>query len=122
MTTTIKILTSTGEFAEDKDAAALLREKQIRPALQRGERVVIDFDGVTLATQSFVHALISDMLRTQGEKALSSVEFKRCQRGVRGIVETVVQYSLESRDIAEGNLDGIEGSPKKRTAEPRKKK
>lgn len=38
--------------------------------LCRGERVVIDFDGVELATQSFIHALISDPIRQFGEDAI----------------------------------------------------
>jgi beta-phosphoglucomutase-like phosphatase (HAD superfamily) len=92
---TVKIRDLTAEFAEDKDAAAQIREEQIRPALKRQETVVLDFSGVTLATQSFVHALISDILRTFGVSALEHLEFKKCVKGVRGIVETVVQYSLE---------------------------
>src|SRR5438132_894345 len=92
---TISIKPPSGDFAEDKDAAAELRERQIRPALAGGKRVVFDFTGVRVATQSFVHALISDVLRNQGELALDRMEFKRCTKAVKGIIETVVQYSLE---------------------------
>ncbi len=92
----VAIKTSTGEFAEDKDLAAALRERQIRPALTGGQQVVLDFTGVSLATQSFVHALISDVLRSQGEQALDRIAFKGCAKSVKGIIETVVQYSLES--------------------------
>lgn len=93
---TIELLPIVGDFAEDKDVAAALRENEIRPAIASGENVVLNFAGVTLATQSFVHALISDLLRTQGESVLEKIEFKNCVPGVRGIVETVVQYSLET--------------------------
>jgi len=93
---TIELLPIVGDFAEDKDIAASLREKQIRPAIAAGGNVVLDFAGITLATQSFVHALISDLLRTQGEGVLDKIEFKNCVPGVKGIVETVVQYSLET--------------------------
>lgn len=86
------------DFAEDKDAAAAIRDDMIRPALAKRGRVVLDFTAVTLATQSFIHALISDILRTQGEKVLKRLEFKGCAPGVRGIIETVVQYSLEALD------------------------
>ena len=85
-----------GSFAEDKDAAALIRESSIRPAIISRKRVVIDFSGVSVATQSFVHALITDILRTRGEAVLDQFEFKGCSLAVRGIVETVVQYSLET--------------------------
>lgn len=98
----IKISTSTGEFAEDKDQAALLRERGIRPALRRGQRVVVDFSGIGLATQSFVHALISDVLRSEGRSALDRMVFKGCAKSVKGIIETVVQYSLESLEPENG--------------------
>ena len=92
----VKLREGVSDFAEDKDKAAEIRELQIRPALRRGERVVLDFSGVSLTTQSFIHALISGVLRSDGEKVLKRIEFKGCAPGVRGIVETVVQYSLET--------------------------
>jgi hypothetical protein len=85
-----------GDFAEDKDTAASLRERQIRQALAGRQRVVLDFKGVRVATQSFVHALLSDVLRTQGETVLDHITFRDCTKAVQGIIETVVQYSLES--------------------------
>jgi hypothetical protein len=92
----IEIKRWTGDFAEDKDAAAELREGQIREALDQGQGVVLDFEGVRVATQSFVHALVSDVLRVHGERILDRITFKGCTTAVKGIVETVVQYSLES--------------------------
>jgi hypothetical protein len=95
---TVRIKDLAAEFAEDKDAAAEIREQKIRPALKSRRKVILDFAGVTLATQSFVHALISDILRTFGPSTLDLVEFKNCVKGVRGIVGTVVEYSLEGRE------------------------
>jgi len=94
----VSIRGTTGEFAEDKDAAARMRTESIEPALDRGESVTLDFSGVRLTTQSFIHALISGPLRKHGESALEHLEFKSCSKLVRGIVETVVQYSLETID------------------------
>ena len=94
----IKLFELVGDFGEDKDAAARLREDSIKPALARGGRLALDFEGITLVTQSFVHALISDVLRTMGEGVLDRVEFKNCEVVVRGIISTVVQYSLDSAD------------------------
>jgi hypothetical protein len=98
MTITLKPLI--GDFAEDKDAAAQVREETLRPALAAGHRITLDFKGVRVATQSFIHALISDVLRQSGEQALDRMTFKDCSKAVRGIVETVVQYSLESLEGA----------------------
>jgi hypothetical protein len=95
---TVNLIKWVGDFAEDKDKAALIRESDIRPCLEKGEPIVLDFTGITLATQSFVHALISDLLRAKGEIALDLIEFKGCSASVKGIVETVVQYSLDTMD------------------------
>jgi len=86
------------DFAEDKDVAAGIREDSLRPALDRGREVALNFTGVALATQSFIHAMVSDVLRNHGEGALKLIVFKGCAPGVRGIIETVIQYSLETAD------------------------
>jgi hypothetical protein len=101
----IRLKSLTGDFAEDKDVAADLRERRIRSALTEGQSVVLDFGGVRVATQSFVHALISDVLRSEGEAVLDRITFKDCSKAVRGIVETVVQYTLESVE-PESRKDG----------------
>lgn len=90
-----------GVFAEDKDVAAVLRTKVIGPSLSRNHKVAIDFDEVTLTTQSFVHALISKPVRDLGERSLDLLLFKNCSALVQGLIETVVQYSLEAVELAE---------------------
>jgi hypothetical protein len=92
----IPVVEYVGGFAENKDEAAKLREEHIRPAISQGTTITIDFSGVDLTTQSFVHALISDVIRKNGEKSLDMITFKNCSPLVRELVETVVQYSLES--------------------------
>lgn len=94
-----------GDFGEDKDAAALLREKKLRPSLNEGEDVTLDFEGVSLVTQSFIHALISDVLRKGGEDVLEHLEFRNGSPLVRGIVSTVVQYSLDTVQDEEEPVD-----------------
>jgi uncharacterized protein DUF4325 len=82
--------------------------------VKAGKEVVLDFAGVNLVTQSFVHALISDVLRSEGERGLDHMVFDHCNEGVRGIVETVVQYSLETIES-----DSPEGpAPPKRRLQP----
>jgi hypothetical protein len=93
---TIKLFELVGSFAEDKDAAAKLRREVILPTLKAGGSLEIDFDGITLTTQSFIHALISQALRQEGEEVLTRIKFKNCGSAAKGIIETVVQYVLES--------------------------
>lgn len=94
----IAMLPLVGSFAENKEVARRLRIEQIMPALSRGELVVLDFDGVTGTTQSFVHALISDALREQPEVAFDNLYFKNASPDVRKIVEIVYRYMQESLD------------------------
>lgn len=97
----IKMYKHVGDFGEDKDAAAKMRESQIRPALDKRQTVTLDFGGVELVTQSFIHALISDILRKGGEDVLEVLEFKNASQLVKGIVSTVVQYSLDTAEVLE---------------------
>ena len=105
---TVGIFDLASDFAEDKDVAAKVRDTKIRPALEVGDEVILDFTRVDLTTQSFIHAMISDVLRVKGEEALDGIAFKGCQQGVQGIIETVIQYSLETtedRDLDAGGSD-----------------
>jgi hypothetical protein len=91
----IEIRARAGAFAEDKDAARDLRLREIVPALERKEHVVIDFAGVDAVTQSFIHALISDLLRKYGNPVLDRIEFKSCNDTVKKIITIVVDYMQE---------------------------
>jgi len=93
--TRIDIRARAGAFAENKDAAREMRLNEILPALEKGENVVLDFTGVDAATQSFVHALISDLLRKRGAAVLDHLEFKSCNDTVRKIIAIVVDYMQE---------------------------
>lgn len=94
----IKIRDHAGAFAENKDIARDIRLKEIVPALERKEEVTLDFAGVDATTQSFIHALISDLLRKYGSDVLDRVEFKSCDDTVRKIITIVVDYMQEGAD------------------------
>lgn len=90
----MKVFDSAGDFAGDKDAAALIRDGYIRPALAKGEEAELDFVGVDLATQSFIHALIAGVVR-ENPNNLDSIVFKNCNESVRSLVEIVVEYAQD---------------------------
>lgn len=92
----IKIFKKTGVFAENKDIAKNIRIKELNPSLDREEDIVIDFDKVEGATQSFVHALISDLIRKRGNVVLDKLKFKSCNESIKGIITIVVDYMQES--------------------------
>ena len=85
-----------GDFAENKDRARKIKDDIIVPALEKGEVVILDFQDVDSATQSFIHALISDIIRRYGAEVLDFVLFRNCNENVRKVVEIVVEYMQES--------------------------
>ncbi len=82
----------TGAFAENKDVAREIRLQQLEPALNNNEEVVLDFGGVDAATQSFIHALISELIRTHGNDVLDKIAFKSCNEHVQKVINIVVEY------------------------------
>ena len=94
--THIKLRESVGNFAENKDMARDIRLKQIIPALEKNEEIILDFENIDSATQSFVHALISDLFRKYGSEILDKVSFKSCNETIKKIINIVISYMQES--------------------------
>jgi hypothetical protein len=91
---TIRMRSIVGPTAEDKDTARTLRESIIRIELRAGETVTLDFEGVDVVTQSFIHALISDLVR-RDSSSLDNLVFTNCAPIVRTVITTVVDYSQD---------------------------
>jgi len=81
-----------GTFAENKDTARTIRQELMLPALEKGKTVTLDFAGVESATQSFIHALISQVIRQYGIDVLDRIIFKSCNAVVKNIVSIVTDY------------------------------
>ena len=96
--TSIKLFKQVGQFAENKDIARDIRLKKLIPALKKGQNVILDFEKVEGATQSFIHALISDLIRKYGNQILDKIKFKSCNKTVKGIITIVVDYMQESHN------------------------
>lgn len=96
MKKTIKLKQLVGEFAENKDIAKKVRIAEIMPALSKGHEVVIDFTGVSGATQSFIHALVSDPIREYKETAFDKLIYKNANKDIREIISIVYRYMQES--------------------------
>lgn len=88
----IKLYSLVGAFAENKDIAKDIRINKIIPSLENGEEVTLDFNKVKSATQSFVHALISDVIRRNGIKILDRLYFRNCNDTIKKIIEIVIEY------------------------------
>lgn len=94
----ISIFAHAGAFAENKDVARNLRINELIPALEGNEEILLDFERVDAATQSFVHALISDLLRRYGSNVLDRIQFKSCNETVKKIITIVTDYMQEGMD------------------------
>jgi len=90
-----------GTFAENKERAKELRSRYILPCIKKGEEVELNFENVSLATQSFVHALIAQAIRSRGD-ALDLLEFQNCSPNVQSIIEVVVSYCQDQWDAGMG--------------------
>jgi len=88
----IKIFNKTGEFAENKDVARDIRIKEIMPTLKKGEDIILNFGEVNSATQSFIHALISEVIRKETINVLDRIEFKNCNDTIKKIIGIVTDY------------------------------
>lgn len=94
---TIGLFALVGGFGENKDIARDIRIKQIVPALEKKQTIILDFQKVESVTQSFVHALISELMRQYGNEVLDHIHFKNCNKTVRQIINIVTDY-MQQRD------------------------
>lgn len=91
----LRLFPLAGSFAENKDIAKDIRVTKILPALEKNQEITLDFKNVDSATQSFIHALISDILRKKGIAALDHIFFKNCNDTIKKIINIVVDYMQE---------------------------
>lgn len=94
----ISLAKEAGEFGENKDIAKRIRIKQIMPALIDDDEVILDFGGMSGATQSFIHALIVSPIREFGEEFFEKVSFKNCSPTIQQVVKIVSEYTQEGMD------------------------
>lgn len=95
MTNEIKIADFCINFAEDKDIAKAIREDYLKKYITTNEKVVLNFNEIDSSTQSFIHALLSEIFQKYGETVLDLIEFKNCNIAVKSLITTVINYSLE---------------------------
>jgi hypothetical protein len=73
------------------------------PELEKKNKVVLNFDKIDRASQSFIHSLISDPIRQYGDNVLDIMVFKNCNDKVRGMIKIVLGYLQDAID----NKDGV---------------
>ena len=90
------------DFAENKDIGKDIRINDIMPELEKHSEVILDFDKIDMASQSFIHSLVSDPIRQYGDRALELMIFKNCGEKVKGMIKIVLGYLQDAIDHKEG--------------------
>jgi hypothetical protein len=86
------VVIKVAQFEEDVEAAAKFRETVILPSINSGTLVVLDFDKVRFATQSFVHALMYKVIR-DGQKIGVTLSIANCTNATREAIMAVAAYA-----------------------------
>lgn len=81
-----------GPLVEDTTRATQLSREQLQPRLFRREAITIDFSGVDLCTQSFVHALLFEAIRLSWATQ-TPIYIRNASPGVRVILRYVEAYA-----------------------------
>jgi anti-sigma regulatory factor (Ser/Thr protein kinase) len=82
-------------FLENVQEAAKVRDTELRPRLERGEQVFLDFGKARFVTQSFAHALLYDLFRIPG--SLGKLSFFNCSKATTRALQTVAAYAATYR-------------------------
>lgn len=86
------VIVSVKVFEEDVEQAAKIRDDELLPSMKAGTMVVLDFEGVQFATQSFVHALMYKVIR-DGQNIGSTLSIANCSKSTREAVMAVAAYA-----------------------------
>ncbi len=90
-------------FAENKDIGQDIRLTDIMPELEKDEEIILNFENIDSASQSFIHSLISEPIRKYGpDKTLKMILFKSCNDRVKAIISIVVDYMQDALNKNEG--------------------
>lgn len=92
----IEVFTVKG-IAENVELAKQLKERALLPKVNNGEMLIIDWEGVRFVTQSFVHALLSDVFKVRG--SLTRLSFRNCNNSVEESIRMVAAYSTTFRQV-----------------------
>ena len=95
-TVVVRVAPDASTLAQNKVRAEEIRRTEILPGLRRGENVSLDVSGVSLTTQSYMHALLAEVLRELGAEGTPGRLYVVAASGqVKQVVRIVVGYILD---------------------------
>ena len=79
-----------GKNAEDKSAAINYRNKRLFEAVDSGQVIVLDFEGVETSTHSFLNALLASPIRRMGIGAYKKIKVTRALSDIRETIDYIL--------------------------------
>jgi hypothetical protein len=86
------------EFEENVDRAAEVRESVIIPAIEKEQLVILDFSGISFATQSFVHACMYRVLRDFPSSAYT-LSLNGASKATKEAIRSVAAYARSRKEF-----------------------
>jgi uncharacterized protein DUF4325 len=83
-----------GAQPNDRDKAEEFCERRIKPALLHQREVVLDFKNTGLATQSFIHALISEAVREDPRWA-AKIKVANASSAQQAVYDLALRHMLD---------------------------
>lgn len=98
MSTTIQMrMRFDSTFLADGDVAVRFCAQEVEPALQRGESVVFDFEGVDNMTDSFSNACFANLFKRHRDLVGNRIRFKACTPLIKDFVLSALTMA-DSKD------------------------
>lgn len=79
-----------GPYAEDKFAATRYRDRHLLQAVEAGEALLIDFDGVVSAPHSFLSALLATAIQRMGMQAYKRIRVVNASPEIRETIDYIL--------------------------------
>ena len=101
-----------GKNAEDKAAAISYRDKHLFAAVDSGQIIVIDFDGVSSTTHSFLNALLASPIRRLGMSAYKRIRITRASSDIRETVDYVFDDNTSPEGVENSKYEPLSADQK----------
>lgn len=91
------VVVNVQDFNENVEAAARIRDDLIAPAIRDHKLTILDFKGISFATQSFVHALMYKLIRDRPETR-AYLTLARASDASKEAIRAVAAYARTASD------------------------
>ena len=89
-----------GSFLSDGEHANAFRFCEVEPAINRGDVVAFDFEGVTNMTDSFCNALFGTLVEEHPELLDGKIQFQNCLPLIQDFIQRAITLAQSDREIA----------------------